>query len=152
MSTRLAVPVLPGTPVRVYRNLRPGVPTWSIQAKARVPGTAGHHRWYVMAHADDLTLGKVTFRVYERGLRRVLQTGVKNVHSYALGTLLGVGEPPSAFLLQGCARVRYDPREGRPYFSSPDFNNTRVDGADAVYLMADGSVYVPVAPALTKRS
>lgn len=135
---RLDAVVPPGTPVRVYRNLRPGVPTWSIQAKVRLPGT-NFHGWRVMGHAFSLVLDRVTFRVYEAGRKRVLRTGVKNVHAYALGTLVQADQ--TVTVPEGATEAVYHPRK-YPHFFAPDLRDAHVDGADRVYLSATGRVYV----------
>ena len=136
MTTRFRFPVHPGTPVRVYRNLH--ARCWSVQVKAR-NGRGNAHSWYVAGHAQSLTLGGASFVVYEKGRQRVLKTGVKNVHAYVLGTLLGVEAPPPDLLLEGAYEVVYNPRM-RPYFCSPDYADARVDGAQAVWLVG-GRVY-----------
>ena len=49
----MSAPVYPGTPVRVYRNLKRDC--WSVQAKAR-NGRGNRHQWYTMAWFASLTL------------------------------------------------------------------------------------------------
>lgn len=60
--------------VRVYRNLHKKcfsvVDTWSNS---------------VVAHTDKIQLKEVQFRVQPAGRQKVLDTGRKNVHAYAVG-------------------------------------------------------------------
>lgn len=140
MAFRFALPTPIGTPVRVYRNLHPTKPTWSIQAKVRIPGTR-RHTWKVVGWSDNLVLADAGFQVYEAGLRRVLATGVKNVHAYVLGTLAKVGYPLDDGLGVYADRVKYDPRRRLPYFFSPAYRDVRVDGAPGVVLNERGEVW-----------
>lgn len=41
----------------------------------------------ILAHGNDIYLNNVEFRVSEAGRQRVLETGVKNVHAYAIGNI-----------------------------------------------------------------
>lgn len=138
MTTRLKVPVPAGTYVRCYRNLRPGTPTWSVQVRAR-NGNGNAHSWYVAGHADDLTLGGATFRVYEKGRQRVLATGRKNVHAFVLGTLLGFGDQPAPWLVEPCTKIAYNPRRD-DCFHDVEAAGIPIVSADAAYLTSTGQV------------
>lgn len=84
--------------VRVYFNLHKKV--WSVQTYK--PGKG----WRVDFHSNGRTLclTDVTFHVSEAGRQRVLREKRKNVHAYAIGTL--VGWLPSSFKLKA---VSYNP-------------------------------------------
>jgi len=75
--------VRPGDLVKVRCNLRTG--GWSIMA------AKGKMRDRVVAHADELRLADVEFRVSEAQRQRALETGQRNVHAFAVGTLLDPG-------------------------------------------------------------
>lgn len=64
------------TQVEVYRNLHNG--RWSVR---------GNKTKLVLGHADKVLLYDVEFVVGEKGRRRVLREGRKNVHAYARGYL-----------------------------------------------------------------
>ena len=70
---------------RVYWNLH--------KKKFSVQAHYGSGSWRVVAHAEELMLKNVTFKVSQAGRRRVLQTGVKNVHAYVIGVLCPFVEP-----------------------------------------------------------
>lgn len=86
--------------VRVYRNLKHGrkAPAmYSIQ-----------HQGKVIARANAVLLGDVTFKVNEAGRQRVLREGRKNVHAFAVGVLLASGSD----MLPLTERLAYNPYEG----------------------------------------
>lgn len=64
--------------VRCYWNLR--LHCWSIQS---LPTRR------VIGHATKVLLSDVKFSVSEAGRQRVLREGSKNVHAFAVGTLIG---------------------------------------------------------------
>jgi len=78
--------VRPGDLVKVRCNLRTG--GWSIMA------AKGKMRDRVVAHADELQLVDVEFRVSEAQRQRALRTGQRNAHAFAVGTLLDPGGHP----------------------------------------------------------
>jgi hypothetical protein len=140
MASRFNIPTPVGTPVRVYRNLHPTKPTWSIQARVRQPGTNRHH-WKVVGWSNDLLLARCTTRVYEAGRRRVLATKTKNVHSYILGTLISTETWALPLAVpEGGYRVKYSPYK-YGYFYSPDFDDRRVDGGEVFFLTEEGEVW-----------
>jgi hypothetical protein len=133
--------VPPGTSVRIYRNLRPGVPPWSVM----VYGHAGTRRlqWRVAGHATDVALGPCTFRVYEAGRQRVLRTGVDNVHSFIQGQLLALDGAPFGAedaVACGAQRVAYNPRHHHS-FTLPEAGDAPVMRAGAVWLTGEGEAY-----------
>ena len=75
--------VRPGDRVRIRWNLRTG--GWSIMA------ANGTMRNRVVAHADELHLADVEFRVSAAQRQRALRTGQRNAHAFAVGTLLDPG-------------------------------------------------------------
>jgi hypothetical protein len=82
--------------VRVYWNLH--------KKKFSVQAHYGSGSWRVVAHAEELMLKDVTFKVSEAGRQRVLRTGVKNVHAYVVGGLIPFVNPDKG------RRVSYDPK------------------------------------------
>lgn len=96
-------------PVKVYRNL--------------------HRKCYsimqgglVVAYATQLCLADVTFVVNEAGRQRVLRTGRKNVHAFAIGRLVhsGMGVDHTAGPRSLPVKVVYNPRVSGS-FESADF-------------------------------
>lgn len=74
-----------GRIVRVYRNLRAGPP-----GKAPVYSVVDAKTGRVIFRAGRVALGEVEFIVRPAGRSRVLKTGRKNVHAFAVGILLGI--------------------------------------------------------------
>lgn len=72
--------VRPGDRVKIRWNLRTG--GWSIMA------ANGTMRDRVVAHADELHLADVEFRVSQAQRQRAQETGQRNAHAFAVGTLL----------------------------------------------------------------
>lgn len=71
------------------REVRQGEPTWVYRNLMRTDGP-----WYslvqrgvVVAHAREVALHQCEYRVRQGGRRRVLETGVKNVHAFVVGFL-----------------------------------------------------------------
>jgi hypothetical protein len=64
-----------GTKVLCHKNLNKGV--WSISVGGKV-----------MAHAPELVLANVTFRVRERARRQVIERKCRQVHCWAIGTVV----------------------------------------------------------------
>lgn len=95
----LAIADVLGHPVAVYRNLRTG----GYSVKATVSGP-------VLGVVRELVLADVRFHIQPGGQRRCRETGVRGVHAYVLGTVVG--------LEQGAAcdhRLTY-------HFSQPTFS------------------------------
>lgn len=139
MSTgteHFAVPVHPGTPVRVYRNLH--ARSWSVQVKAPT-GRGRAHAWRVAGHALDVVVADAVFKVYAKGRARVLATGVKNVHAYVEGVLVDADAALATPTL--VAQVAYNPRK-LPYFHYVDFEDKPVERAGQVRLDERGRVWV----------
>lgn len=80
MIMRYNVPETIGMKVDVYRNLHNGL--WSIKA------VNGFYKGKVIAHADELTLSEVVFKVNEKGRQRVNDRKRKEVHAVVRGILI----------------------------------------------------------------
>lgn len=93
--------------VRVYYNLNRAV--WSVQHY--IPGKG----WRVREYLDSLVLEDVTFKVSEAGRQRVIREGRKNVHAYAVGTLV---ERNGAGYVGHLPRASYNP------YKAGHFTNT----------------------------
>lgn len=65
----------PGTKVLCHKNLNKGV--WSISVGGKV-----------IVHVSELVLANVTFRVRERARRQVIERKCRQVHCWAIGTLV----------------------------------------------------------------
>ena len=116
-------------PVWVYRNLRHGRksrPLYSIMQNGRV-----------LSRRHRLLLANVRFVVREAGRQRVLQENRKNVHAFAVGTLVGkrgcMGIDHSGPNLP--APIMYNPRNDGFFFT---WMGKRVDGARAVLFNESG--------------
>lgn len=146
--------------VRVYRNLHNG----KLSVQARIPGKG----WRVVAHAAAIRLANVTFEVSETARQRVLRTGRKEVHAFAVGDLLAwagesyamgwdtavysdalddaaVGDPEDLPPLPraAMARVAYNPRRQGEFHwvtGSPD-REPPVYRAALLHLQADGLMF-----------
>lgn len=112
---------------RVYRNLHRRC--YSVQTKRPKVG------WRLAFHTTSLTLTGVSFKVYERGREKVIQTGKKSVHAYVLGTL---ASPHILVYPTNLIRVSYNPF-ARGEFVRPD--GSRVDKALTAHFTPTG-VYV----------
>jgi hypothetical protein len=97
----------PLKPVRVFKNWKLGC--YSIMQDGRIKATARQVR-----------LVGVEFRVRQSGRRRMLETGVRNVHAYAIGRLVDYVHPEETRRLQGMSgRVTfYDPRRFAAFVDS----------------------------------
>lgn len=93
--------------VFIYWNLHKNC--WSIKNKK-----TGR----VMAHADQVTVKNVTFKVSEAGRQRVIKEKRKNVHAGVAGELVGyvpIGGP-KASKLPNLKAVSYNPYRGPSFF------------------------------------
>lgn len=118
-----------GTDVDVYFNLHRKC--WSVRdRKTR----------RVVAHAAQVVLSDVTFRVSAAGNARVRREGKKNVHAFARGT---VCEDQLRFFVEDTALVTYNPykfttfvdaENGWPIYgaSFASFNGKIVEALDTV--------------------
>lgn len=68
-------------PVRVYWNSHRRL--FSVQVQ-------NGSSWYVVGHTANVQLINATFQVSAAGHRRALREGVKNVHAFVRGTLVGI--------------------------------------------------------------
>lgn len=116
---------------RVYYNLNKSV--WSVQHY--IPGKG----WRVREHLDSLILENVEFKVSESGRQRVLWYGRKNVHAYAVGTLV---ERNGSGYSGNLPCAAYNP------YKTPYFVNTatleRVDRTSRAVFTADRKVRIPL--------
>lgn len=103
-----------------YRNLHSHC--WSLRQRGLIAG-----------HADEVSLGRVSFRVNEKGRQRVLREGRNNVHAGAVGYVIDCDPQVTEI-------VRYNPYHG-PSFVIAE-TGRRIEGALAVKLAADGEAYV----------
>lgn len=85
-----------GQRVKVYYNLHKKV--WSVLTKTP-------RGWRLYDHADQVCLTDVTWKVSEAGRQRVLREKRKNVHAFAIGTLL------ESTPIRDFQPVRYNPYE-----------------------------------------
>lgn len=95
------------------RQVREGEDVWAYRNLMRTDGV-----WYslmqrglVVAHAREVVLSSARFVVREGGRRRVVASGVKNVHAFVVGRLFA--QPAGSFSVPGASalRGRYNPRE-----------------------------------------
>ena len=128
-------------PVRVFRNWKRGC--YSIRQ-----GT------YVLS-ASAVELGDVEFLVRESGRQRMLKTGRKNVHAYAVGRLVGFepvtdeGTAPESAQDAAPSSVRslsYDARIAGHFYDRE--TQTPVLGSSRAFFDQRGARYVPETPAL----
>ncbi|MEE8385608.1 MAG: hypothetical protein V3S01_06810 [Dehalococcoidia bacterium] len=120
--------------VRCYWNLHRKC--WSVRAQE------GPHKGKVVAHCTSLTMDHdVRFLVSQKGRKRVLSEGRKNVHAFVEGQLI-------AFTACGGSRledapeweqVRYNPFECTQFERVKD--GVEVGSAMVVVLFKDRSVY-----------
>lgn len=107
-----------GTDVDVYWNLHRH--TWSIRdRKSRL----------VVAHLDALVLSDVRFRVSAAGNARVRSEGRKNVHAFARGTVVSVGESVPS---ESATSVTYNPYQYTTFVEAD--TGTPVHDANMVWL------------------
>ena len=109
---------LVGQRVYVYRNLTKGC--WSL--KSLKTGK-------VVAHADNLVLKDVIFKVSEAGRQRVLRDKRKNVHAGVVGTI----QPPTG-------------PEGARHLGSGYFNGLNWIGRPVTYNPYKGGTFVTRGP------
>jgi len=94
-KTTTTNPLIIGLDVDVYFNLHKKC--WSVRdRKSRL----------VIAHAAQVVLSDVTFRVSAAGNARVRREGKKNVHAFARGTVVSIG---TLFTIEGSVGVTYNP-------------------------------------------
>lgn len=91
----------PGDKVKAYRRLS-GPDHTVIKWSLKDPRTG-----LVIGHATEAVLTDVEFIVSEPGRQRVLASGQRNVHAYAVGTLAAQRRNPAA---EFAVHLHYDPR------------------------------------------
>jgi hypothetical protein len=109
-----------GERVDVYRNLHHGrgpVHSWSVR-EARAP----RHVLEVVAH---VVLVDATLRVHRATWERILETGKRTVHAYAVGTLRAWDAHDSPQRPPDLVRFTYNPTRG-PFFHLANFDNPAV--------------------------
>ena len=109
-----------GDRVEVYRNLHHGrgpVHYWSVR-ETRAP----RHVLEVVAH---VALVDATLRVQRATWEKILETGKRTVHAYAVGTLRAWEAHDSPRRPRDLVRFTYNPKRG-PYFHLADFANPAV--------------------------
>ena len=102
--------------VRVFRNLTQKC--YSLQMREETG-------WRTCVHATQIVLSDVEFLIYEKSRLRILETGKKTVHAFAVGYCLGlegnVVRPKGLelttklFKVTNGSRIRYSPHMG-PWF------------------------------------
>jgi hypothetical protein len=109
-------------PVEIYRNLHRG--GYSVRQEGLVVG-----------HTDNATLLDAEFIVSEPGRRRVVVTGVRNVHAWVRGTLVTTREQTPLV-----AKVRYNPKSDAHFtYIEPDQKGwCRATNARLVVFRKDG--------------
>lgn len=114
--------------VWVYRNLMRAGAWYSIVQRGLVVG-----------HTKEIALTDVRFVVREGGRRRVLTTGVKNVHAFVVGRVVP-GCMPYVFDLpqHSALRGRYNPRQFETFVYDAGGQWLPLYGAAGAHLGAAG--------------
>src|SRR5690606_22096230 len=101
LTIRSETPVTVGQRVKVYRNLnKPEF--FSIMA---ADGPAAGR---VLGYAKAVEIANVTFRISQKSRERLLRDKRRNVHAFAVGTLVSVADELPADSLSW-ARITYQP-------------------------------------------
>lgn len=103
--------------VEVYFNLHKRL--FSVRESGRV-----------IAHLPFIVLRDCTFAVQPAGLRRVRETGVKNVHAFVRGAW--DRNPDTPFYIATAERVRYNPYISDTFFVVNDKQEVGVRAAQLV--------------------
>lgn len=116
--------------VKVYYNLHRQC--WSLKRSGEP-----------VRHAESVLLRNCTFVVWQSGRERVLRERRKHVHAFAQGVDCGIAEP-TLYEALGLRRATYNPyrnptRPGMFYLKDTGEN---IIGADAAYLLEDGTLWV----------
>ena len=92
------------------RAIRPDEDMWVYRNLMRTDGVwySVMQRGLVVAHVTAICLRDVRLVVREGGRRRVIESGVKNVHAFAVGRLVLGWDHAS---IHGAVRARYIPRD-----------------------------------------
>lgn len=86
---------------RVYQNLNNGL--FSIMA------IGGEHKGLVVGHLDSLRLQNVEVLISKSGQKRAINSGVRTVHAYVVGTLTEAHVNPSEAIAKKLRRISYNP-------------------------------------------
>lgn len=126
----------PRTQVRVFKNLTRKC--YSVQVK-------GDGGWRTYVHANNIVLQDVSFLVYEKSRLRILETGKKTVHAFAVGYCsfydgnivkpLGFHLENNEVQMYNKRRVRYNPHKGPWFFFE---NGLKVDNLEFLNMQKDG--------------
>jgi len=112
----------PGEEVKAYFNLRSKV--WSLQDK----------KGRVIAHRNNVVLEDVTWKVRPGGRAKVIETGEKNVHAFAIGKL-----SPGFVAENDPVRVTYNPFKMSCFHAIWEDGQVRpLKGSDYAFLSVDG--------------
>ena len=119
--------VAPGDKVKAYWNLHKKV--WSLVA------VDGPFIGRVVGHVLEASLGEVEFQVSEAGRQRVIREEKKNVHAFAIGTILCEPVKPGE-------RLSYNPYKGAYFVRAESGEPIAVAGR--VLLASTGKAYAVV--------
>jgi hypothetical protein len=114
--------LLTGTWVRCHRNLRRG--DWSITVAGKV-----------VAHVPEIILGDVSFRVREKARLEVVRRHCRQVHAWALGTV--IADCPAA---APRTPITYNPFRSASFIERD--RGTPVTACDYVHFTREGAVAV----------
>lgn len=89
------------------------------------------HKGKVYAHAKNVELIDVEFKIQEGGRARAVAQGKRNVHAFVKGILVDVQDEPVKAEPRGEA-VSYNPFNGRPFYGK--FTGKEYKKADAVVM------------------
>ncbi len=126
---------------------------WNLHRKCwSIKSLAGTFKGKVFAHARELDLANVVFKVSEAGRQRVLREGKKNVHAGAVGTLekwtdltgtrRGLGTISQMDQTYGKRidpkSVRYNPRTGSTFTTA---EGQPINRAEVVHMLPERLVF-----------
>jgi hypothetical protein len=90
-----------------------------------------------VCHAPHVTLRDVEFRVQPAGREKVRREGRKNVHAYAVGTIVKVEQFWGAAMLDEAVSVRYNPYVNETFI---DANGNKVRSSGYADFKSDRTV------------
>lgn len=99
-----------GELVDCYRNLN-RANCFSVRARQ------GEHKGLVTAYGRSIVVGAPKLVVGEKSRQRCIENGVRNVHCFVRGALLGIFDGDLMISkMVDCTRVSYSPFHGRNFF------------------------------------
>ena len=113
--------------VRVYRNL-------NKKDHFSIKSATSEDYGRVIGYGQVVVLRDVVFSVSESGRRRVIENRQKNVHAYALGFVVFVGD--EIYVPSGMVRLTYNPYENDSFFEVG--TGKKVSSADACVCVGSG--------------